>query len=61
MSEALRELVFDTSSDVGQVVDRYFAEDFRHRNSGRSRTRDEFVRMAAQGREYDAGGPAQSG
>jgi hypothetical protein len=51
ISQALRELAFDDRVPVAEAMDRYFAPDFEHRNSGQLRTRAEFAAMAAQARE----------
>jgi hypothetical protein len=56
ISDALRDLVFDQRLTVEDAMDKYFAADYGHRNSGIARTRAEFAAMATGAREEIAHG-----
>jgi hypothetical protein len=49
-SEALHDLVFNQAISVDEAMDKHFAADYQHRNSGTPRTRAEFAALAEGGR-----------
>jgi hypothetical protein len=56
ISDALEELVFDQRLTVDEAMNKYFAADYSHRNSGRVRTRSEFAALATAARAEIAHG-----
>jgi hypothetical protein len=58
ISEALRALVFESEPDVAldEVLDRYYAPGYTHRNNGNALTREQFAAMVAGLRSRVTGG-----
>jgi len=58
ISDALSALLFDPDSDteLGQVLDRYYAPDYTHRADGKTLDRDEFAEMVSRARSQLAEG-----
>jgi hypothetical protein len=48
--DALRELLFCSHRTVDDVVNAFFAQDYEHRDNGKTYTRDEFVGLCATAR-----------
>jgi hypothetical protein len=46
-SDALRELLFCTHRTVDEVLNAFFAQDYQHRDNGKTYTRDEFAALCA--------------
>jgi hypothetical protein len=54
--DALRELLFYPHRTVDDVVSAFFAQDYEHRDNGKTYTRDEFARLVAIARSDVAHG-----
>jgi hypothetical protein len=54
--DALRELLFYPYRTVDDVVSAFFAQDYEHRDNGKTYTRDEFARLVAIARSDVAHG-----
>jgi len=56
--DALNALLFerDSSAELDQVLDRYYAPDYTHRTDGKEVDRDEFAEMVARARSQVAQG-----
>jgi hypothetical protein len=54
--DALRELLFAAHRTIDDVVSAFFAQDYEHRDNGKTYSRDEFARLAAIARSDVAHG-----
>ncbi|XVU21390.1 hypothetical protein ACQPZJ_29465 [Actinoplanes sp. CA-054009] len=47
ISDALRDVAFDSSTDLETALDRYYSPTYTHRTDGKLKNRQEFAAMAA--------------
>jgi SnoaL-like domain len=56
ISDAIRETALDPAGDLSEVLDKYYAPDYMHRNDGETMDRAAFAEMVAKYRGQIAGG-----
>jgi hypothetical protein len=50
ISEAIRELAFESKLELSEALDKYYAPDYVHRSDGKTLNRAEFAEMTADNR-----------